>query len=267
MKPAHAIVFYGVLPLLFGLLLGLQRAGVGASLSTAASLAFWTLAAFFAWVTNDLGTRVTAYLLRPVGFPLWSTLLVGVGVGHLINLPTLEWRFRLFLDDAAARSLSSAAGGWDAQTAVFVIKSLTVSVALWLTANYVLLRGFGEPRYGYGGPAGGGDSTSPTNELDDPPAAPALPAPDEVLAVQAQQHYVVVHRAEGRQLLHMRFGDAERALGRARGCRVHRSFWVAWKAIERIEKDGAAVRAVLTNGMTVPVGRTYLLDLQRNRPA
>ena len=80
----------------------------------------------------------------------------------------------------------------------------------------------------------------------------------EVVALEAEDHYVRVHTPKGSTLVLMRLSDAVELLDEALGMRVHRSWWVARRAIESFERDGQRVILRLTNGARVPVGRMHV---------
>lgn len=99
------------------------------------------------------------------------------------------------------------------------------------------------------------------------PAAPAAPnflarvprplrgAP---LCVAAEDHYLRVHTAGGSALILYRMADALADLAGADGLQVHRSFWVAAEAVAGVERSGRRVSLRLTNGLVVPVSRSFL---------
>ncbi len=80
----------------------------------------------------------------------------------------------------------------------------------------------------------------------------------EIVALEAEDHYVRVHTPNGSTLVLMRLSDAAALLDAALGLRVHRSWWVARGAIESFERDGQRVRLRLSNGARVPVGRMHV---------
>lgn len=102
-----------------------------------------------------------------------------------------------------------------------------------------------------------------------PPAAPAfhqrIPAGlgDGLLAVAAEDHYLRLHTDLGSDLILMRLSDALRELEGCDGLRVHRSWWVARAAVAQAVRDGQRARLILTNGLEVPVSRTYMPDLRQ----
>ena len=80
----------------------------------------------------------------------------------------------------------------------------------------------------------------------------------DIVALEAEDHYVRVHTPKGSTLVLMRLSDAVDLLDGALGMRVHRSWWVARRAIESFERDGPRVMLRLTNGAQVPVARMYV---------
>lgn len=83
-----------------------------------------------------------------------------------------------------------------------------------------------------------------------------------LLAVEAEDHYLRLHTDAGSDLVLMRLRDAVAALAPVPGLQVHRSFWVARAAVQRIERRGQTAQLVLGDGLTVPVGRTYMTGLR-----
>lgn len=99
-------------------------------------------------------------------------------------------------------------------------------------------------------------------------APPVAPEPDrwlerlpaehraaELLALEAEDHYLRVHTGAGSALILLRLGDAMAELGPARGVQVHRSWWVARDAVDHAERTGEKVALVLRGGLRVPVSR------------
>jgi hypothetical protein len=146
-------------------------------------------------------------------------------------------------------------------------------VPLWLASHWlyeivtgeiVFYRGFVHPR----------------KAADDvmPAAASSGPHPDpefvkklrpelgrNILALEAQEHYIKVHTDLGHELIHYRFGDAVQELANKPGLQVHRSYWVADDAVVAIVPVGKSYRLTLRNGLTVPVSLSYRGALQQHR--
>ena len=73
-----------------------------------------------------------------------------------------------------------------------------------------------------------------------------------------EDHYLRVHTALGSDLILLRMRDAVAELDGLDGAQVHRSWWVARRAVEKIERDGRNVRLVLATGLVAPVARNMV---------
>jgi len=77
----------------------------------------------------------------------------------------------------------------------------------------------------------------------------------DILALQAEDHYVRVHTRLGSDLLLMRLADAIGELQGLEGVRVHRSWWVTRDAVTSARAEGRRAVLTLANGAEVPVTR------------
>jgi hypothetical protein len=103
-----------------------------------------------------------------------------------------------------------------------------------------------------------------------PTAAPA-PGPlvragarlEDVCAVRAEDHYCRVFLTDrSSRLVLARFGDVLTEMGALDGARIHRSAWVADRAVERAERDGRAWRLVAV-GQPFPVSAAHVAGARR----
>jgi DNA-binding LytR/AlgR family response regulator len=78
----------------------------------------------------------------------------------------------------------------------------------------------------------------------------------EVVSLQAEDHYVRVVTDKGNALVRYRFADALAEVRGLPGIQVHRSHWVAVRAVERVRTDAKGHRLVLNDGSEVPVSRS-----------
>lgn len=90
-----------------------------------------------------------------------------------------------------------------------------------------------------------------------------LPGPLEgrLLCLEMQDHYLVVHHSGGAEMILCRMEDPARELGDL-GRRIHRSWWVAADAVDRVEREGQRTFLHLIDGRRVPVGRSFRPDLK-----
>jgi len=80
-----------------------------------------------------------------------------------------------------------------------------------------------------------------------------------LLAVTAEDHYVRLHLADGKQpLILYRFSDALAELAGMEGLQVHRGAWVAGHGVAGAVREGRRWRLRLANGAFVPVSDAHL---------
>lgn len=104
--------------------------------------------------------------------------------------------------------------------------------------------------------------------LEQPAAAPKYP-PEfvsklpaalrrDILALEAEDHYLRVHTLHGSALILMRLADAAALIDPRLGLRVHRSWWVAKDGIRAVERASGRAIVRLLDDTAVPISRTYL---------
>lgn len=106
--------------------------------------------------------------------------------------------------------------------------------------------------------------------MDAAPEPSSLPAPDlprvvarlephlqgELLALTGRDHYVDVRTTAGTGSILMRFSDAMAEAAPVPGTQIHRSHWVAWAAIDGVEREGGKV-LVRVAEQRLPVSRSF----------
>ena len=65
-----------------------------------------------------------------------------------------------------------------------------------------------------------------------------------------------------RALLLLRLADAIEELEGAEGMRIHRSYWVALDAIASSRREGGKLLLKMTDGVELPVSRSYVKDVR-----
>lgn len=84
----------------------------------------------------------------------------------------------------------------------------------------------------------------------------------ELLAVEAEDHYLRVHTDAGDELITARFGDALKELSGVKGFQTHRSWWVAAGAIDTVRWLRGRGEARLKCGLVVPISRGQASELK-----
>lgn len=85
----------------------------------------------------------------------------------------------------------------------------------------------------------------------------------DIIAVQAQDHYVEVTTLKGSAMILMRLGDAVRDLEPLGGLQVHRSWWINPAHLIRTETCKSGQELVMTSGLRIPVGRSFRKALKK----
>lgn len=266
-----AFWFYLGVPLALGFLLGWLQVGRAADWPRSVSLAYWVGVSLLMTPLNALGTAALAPLLRRARSPLFLTLFVGqLLAGYVLIDPVLRG-YRALLQASLYAELPLTA---TASLAEF-LQRMPSNTLLWVGINLLFYYGLKMPRFGYAAP---GSAPGPEVPVGNPPAVghePALAGPLQVpeprpvlmervrperrgalLALKADGHYLHVHTDAGSDLIIYRLSDAIRELPPEQGAQVHRSWWVAGRALgpER-HRD----RLSLVNGLEVPVSRSFRL--------
>lgn len=82
--------------------------------------------------------------------------------------------------------------------------------------------------------------------------------PGDIVALEAEDHYVRVHRPSGSTLILHRFSDAVADLGPREGLQVHRGWWVARDAVAGTFLRNGKRWLKLRNDLEIPVSRPHL---------
>ncbi len=80
----------------------------------------------------------------------------------------------------------------------------------------------------------------------------------DIIALEAEDHYLRVHTLHGSALVLMRLADAAAAIDPRLGLRVHRSWWVAKDGVRALESSAGRAVARLVNDTEVPISRANL---------
>lgn len=87
----------------------------------------------------------------------------------------------------------------------------------------------------------------------------------DLLALQAEDHYVRVYTTLGSALVRYRFSDAIRDLEPLGGLQVHRSFWIRKSAVDRVDTTTSTWLITLRGGQQVPVSQAFRAAVRNSR--
>lgn len=222
--------------------------------SFADRLAYWMPAAFGGYLLVRPFVVVAAVAADALHLPRGPALAAGVFVSALPMTFFILW-----LNGNAFGRLPDFDGWFQLYLQIASIGAI-VTLLFWL-----LDRRSPEPATALAG------ATGPAPAL--PATVPAEPGERffarlpahlgrELIALEMEDHYLRVYTAAGSTLILLRLRDAIAELGGADGLQVHRSWWVARRAVEGRVVDGRNVRLKLRTGIEAPVARNSIAALR-----
>ena len=233
------------------LLVYLGPFGTWAFLPVSERLPFWASTVGANWIVGYIAFSVTSRKFRARGWSAWAGFVLAALVAALPGTGMVWLVVTVYLDYRLS-GVSDVAGLYGQ---VFVLHLIIGSVVFRLIDRALRRR---DPEE---------ESPRPDESAEVAPrAAPEaallarLPARSraELLHLRMQDHYVEVHTAAGSELLLLRFRDALSEVEGVNGLQVHRSHWVARKAVAGVERRGGGRIALrLVNGSRVPVSRSF----------
>lgn len=247
------------------------------------ALGIWLCGSVTAWMWGPFGTFIA---LDNVSRLVYWAAIVGIGtcvgllVRVLVSLKLDVGAPRGILTVAALQTASIGPAIWAVNQSFFLVPDdhlMTLSyhiviagnvcfiialIRLW-TARSVRLMHSAVPER-----ALGLETIQPAVAAGDSPQMTGLrlrgviaDLDGEIMHVRADGHYTILQTAHGSARVLLRFSDVLSELGALEGLRVHRSHWVARRAIAQVERDGPRHFVVLQSGCRVPVSRTYQANL------
>ncbi|MGE0581399.1 MAG: LytTR family DNA-binding domain-containing protein [Steroidobacteraceae bacterium] len=256
-SPAELFYWFGV-PILMALHLGWHHAGATSLLQRIAELGYFSGLALMGWGSLILCTLALFHVLRPLRPKPWALWLGGALLTLLVfSYPKMIYiRLSDFVLTSPFAGTSGPFLSWPHITQA--LASAPPGIIAWMTVNLFYDRVLQIPRFHYPAVA------------ESAPQAPAFLrgleeriGPEEVLAIEACDHYIRIHTGGRTRILHCRFGDAVGQMARQPGAQVHRSYWVAAGAMKAVEKHKHGYQLELANGARVPVSRTHLKDVKQ----
>lgn len=79
----------------------------------------------------------------------------------------------------------------------------------------------------------------------------------DMISISVRDHYVDVLTTEGQSSLLLRLSDAIAEVADVDGGQVHRSHWVAWSAVQGVEREGHKLYLRMPYGTRLPVSRNH----------
>jgi len=218
-----------------GVILGLAGPfGTEDVLTLLPRLAYWLVVSAIGFLLGSSVATFTGDQVEARGLGRWPSAIVAglvAGCANLLALVLVNWLvFRL---------------SWDTPGYLSVLGPNVVAISLVITLAAVAI---------------GAQTQKPAATTQPPRILDRLPLDKRgpLIAMSVQDHYVQVATTKGTELILIRLTDAMAEVGDTPGLQVHRSHWVATKAVKSARRDGARAILTMANGMDIPVSRTYL---------
>ncbi len=248
-------------------------------------LTIWKLIRFASWFACGVGLLLTVFETGPYSdLPMWaafllwsaklfagSAILVAVAVAGVLVGLSMPWPLicAVLFQPLLLAPISLLIGlmsGTDRLSAAFsngilislideaanlALPSMFLSAALCVFAVW-----FGKLLQ-----ANGAAGSETSEEIVQQPklreAIPTLPTRlgEDIVRVEAQDHYINVVTSSGQATLKMSFSDCVDRLQDFSGAQCHRSHWVSFRHIQDIHRSGSAYTCILSDGTSIPVSR------------
>lgn len=203
-----------------------------------ARIAYWVGSTTCGMVLFGCLARLAVAGVRRIGAPDWTALPPVILIGSLVQGAPLRV-VAIALWPAIAHSVSPLE--WYGQ-------GVAISTPIVLAYYFIRVRSRTRPL---------------AREGLVPVEAPALAAdPGAVLYLKMEDHYVRIRTAHGSRLEMGPLARVTAGLSGVEGLQVHRSWWVARRAIVGVERDGRNLRLRLVDGETAPVSRASVAKLR-----
>jgi hypothetical protein len=270
-------------PLVIGMILGLNQFGPARFDNRLMHIVYAFVTVLFSWLSMEGCSQLATRMLRAWRLPLWLVLALGVVLAAQLHAPFTVLRDALFVPFLRDGSRFFPTWPWNYGDANYLTESLFAvlnRLVVWLAANMLLMEVVGYRRFGYRRFFAPPYAEPASEERDARRAVPAeraretpqldvllrrLPAPigHDIVCLRAREHYTEVVTSAGQALIYMRFSDAM-ALAEAgiEGVQLHRSVWVARRAVTAVERENGRLLVRLGDGTRVAVSRTYLAQVR-----
>jgi len=253
--------------------------------ASAFGLAWWQRAGFYAAHVAPgmvVAWSASGWLFNRPGLQHWPAWVLLALAGAAAGVALAPWSVALEmslgivdLDEPGAVPMSLSAAAWWSELADELLQVPPRTALFWVAMNlWVLWRteqshckaatpgAQPEPE---ASPALAAPVSSSTPSTDAAALLDRLPARlgRDLVQLEAQQHYLRVVTTRGEHLLLYGLAPAVAELSQrgVAGMQIHRSVWVAWAHVERLDLRPGSLAAVLRDGRRLPIGRRRLRDV------
>jgi hypothetical protein len=213
-------------------------------------IAFWVGNMWIGFLILATTMRLSIRVALRTDTPVWFAIALGVAIGALPLTLILSLFSGFFWPPAHGRFGTGY---------VQYGQALVMSEPLAFCFYYLMQRDWPKPAQApsTSAPSFPASSSGATGFLDRLP--PRLGR--ELLCLKMEDHYVRAHTTRGSDLILTPLKDAVAELG-DEGLQVHRSWWVARRAVSEPVARGRNLYLRLSNGLDVPVSRASVAKLR-----
>lgn len=259
------LLFFIVSPVIVACLETLLQYSVAPESDLTMSLAFAMLftlpGTFFAWLMTTLVARLPGAGKLPMILLLMIGFIASLLVFRPYNVVVYDWVSRV---TPRAHEMIYAEGGYVSQSVARFLFVNIPGVFIWTGLNLFFMMRFGFPVYGTpsektepksasGSPAFGQRDLS---DLPDFCRAAGIEDIADLWVVSAEEHYLRLRGRFGTRMIRQPFGAAIDQIPKNCGLQVHRSHWIAFGRVARIE-TASGMQLVLADGTKIPVSSSY----------
>lgn len=270
------LVYALAIPIILGLISGINESGTARMVSKEAYMARYTVRGLLSWWTTIAITFGLVAVLRPWKPSFLVILVLAPLVSIFLNGPlSLIWQ-PLFEPYLAEGSEFYPLWPWRYGDPEYLREgafALLTNEIVWVSFNIVFQRSFHVSLYGFPPPRPKASRLIQTKDTEAEKGGPTNTAwtaftdripkdvGTDIVALEAQEHYTKVYTRIGAALVLHRFGDAVKAMTPTSGLQVHRSYWIAKDAIAAVDRSGRTYEITLDTGLKVPVSRSYKIKV------
>lgn len=263
------LAFVIVPPVVWALPLAWHRAGLAQDFTLSAALTLWFAQTLASWWLSLAATAFAARVLRPLDPSPWLLLTLGYHLNVLLasvytpaivrEMSRLGW---IEATPMVTHFFSSARSLSDPAYLRALLIACLPGFLYWLFANLLFEKFTGKPRTRRAAPNA---TPAQAREVAPPTVAPPFfgrlarlggLTVDELVALEAEDHYVMIHSTRGKELLYYRFGDALAEVAALDGLQIHRSAWVRRTAIAKTEEVSRTLYVELVTGHRLRVSQS-----------
>jgi hypothetical protein len=259
------LAFFLGCPVLLSLPLGLFQAGFAQHLSVEVAVLFWAFAWLSMWWMSEVFLRIVHAVLRPWNMALIAEITLAnilTIIAYSFYFPPIMFLFAEHATDLPPDFFEARVARGSLEHIFLMARSGLSGLIAWvlLRSLYAMLPDRTARKSGHSITDGNIPAAQnyPLSKFRRELISKGVTDLDKVIALQASDHYVTVFLDDGsKEFILARFSDAIEDLAEQDGLRIHRSFWINRRAIDKVERSGAALTTHLTNGLSCPVSIKY----------